>query len=179
MNDESQFNPYEAPQSALTERRQESYGDYFSGDGSTLADRGTRLGAALLDGLIIVAAIVPGGIIMAVMGGIQNNSSIGFGIGTIVMGVGVLLLSIYQWWLISSTGQSLGKKWTHIRIVRQTGEPVGFLHGVVLRAWVVGLLGNIPYLGGIIGLVDVLMIFGNERLCLHDHIANTKVVVAR
>jgi len=53
-----------------------------------------------------------------------------------------------------------------------------FVHGVLLRQWVMGLLNAIPFIGNIIALVDPLMIFGDERRCLHDHIAGTKVIVA-
>jgi uncharacterized RDD family membrane protein YckC len=94
------------------------------------------------------------------------------------MGLMVLSFMIYQWYLIATTGQSLAKRWLGIKIVRLDGSPVGFVNGVILRSWVVGALSNIPILGTIIGLVNPLMIFGEERRCLHDHIAGTRVVVA-
>nr|WP_255216402.1 RDD family protein [Pseudenhygromyxa sp. WMMC2535] len=134
-----------------------------------LAERGTRLGAALLDGLLMVGAMLPGVALVAV----DETAMI------VVMMLGILGLQIYQWYLITNTGQSLGKKWMGIRITMLDGSPVDFVHGVLLRSWVMGLLGQIPFAGGIIGLVDVLMIFGDERRCLHDHIASTKVVIAQ
>jgi uncharacterized RDD family membrane protein YckC len=84
------------------------------------------------------------------------------------------------------SGQSIGKKLTRIRIVRiGSREPVGFLYGVFLREWVLGLiqapsaccicLAPIPM---IVSLVDACWIFGEERRCLHDLIAKTHVVIS-
>jgi hypothetical protein len=36
----------------------------------------------------------------------------------------------------------------------------------------------IPFLGNFIALVDALAIFTSERRCLHDLVANTKVIEA-
>ena len=63
-----------------------------------------------------------------------------------------------------------------MKIVKTDGSDVNFVSGVILRSWVTGALSNIPFIGGIIGLVDALMIFGEEHRCLHDHIAGTKVI---
>ena len=42
-----------------------------------------------------------------------------------------------------------------------------------MRYFVNSLLGNvIPFYT----VLDVLLIFGNERRCIHDHLAGTKVV---
>ena len=41
-----------------------------------------------------------------------------------------------------------------------------------MRYIVNSLLGNIPFYT----VLDVLLIFGNERRCIHDHLAGTKVV---
>ena len=38
--------------------------------------------------------------------------------------------------------------------------------------------GFLAAAGGLFGLVDILFIFGSERRCIHDLIAQTKVVVA-
>jgi hypothetical protein len=38
-------------------------------------------------------------------------------------------------------------------------------------------IAMIPYVGNVIALIDVLMIFRTSRKCLHDDIAGTKVIV--
>jgi uncharacterized RDD family membrane protein YckC len=90
--------------------------------------------------------------------------------------LGMLGLFIYQWVLISRTGQSLGKKWTGIRIELLAGGAVSFTTGVVLRNWVPKFIGIVPYLGMLFQLVDVLFIFRDDRRCIHDLIAGTRVV---
>ena len=87
----------------------------------------------------------------------------------------VLLCSILQWNLIATRGQSLGKMICCIRIIRSSGRLPGFLNGVILRNWVTILLASfIPFFG----LVDILFIFSNSQRCLHDYIADTRVVTA-
>ena len=101
-----------------------------------------------------------------------------------VIGVAALMVLMvlafmgYQWYLIATTGQTLAKRWLGIKIVRVDGTPLGFVNGVILRSWVLGLLGNIPIVGPLVSLVNPLMIFGEERRCLHDQIAGTRVIVA-
>jgi uncharacterized RDD family membrane protein YckC len=103
-----------------------------------------------------------------------------------------LALSIYQWYLTATTGQTLGKRWSHVRIVRVDGSPVGFVDGVVLREWVMSIilavaglvLSWMPVFGPgaslAVSLVDYVPIFALDRRCLHDHLAGTKVIaVAR
>ena len=90
--------------------------------------------------------------------------------------IGVLALGIFQAYLVATTGKSLGKGWLNIPIVKVDGSPVGFVHGVLLRSWLVAIINNIPGIGGIFGLINILMIFGEERRCLHDYIASSKVV---
>lgn len=166
------YNPYAPP---VAGAEQPMYG--MDMDIHVLAGRGTRLGASLLDGLLLVASLIPGALIGAgAMGALGEDE------GSVVM-VGLMVLcglglAIYQMYLISTTGQSLAKKWLGIRIVKLDGSLPGFVHGVLLRQWVMGLLNAIPFIGNIIALVDPLMIFGDERRCLHDHIAGTKVIVA-
>jgi uncharacterized RDD family membrane protein YckC len=67
--------------------------------------------------------------------------------------------------------------WLGLRVVRSDGSPVGFVAGVAIREWVVFGLGVIPGLGLIFRLADSLTILGDERRCLHDLVAGTKVVV--
>jgi uncharacterized RDD family membrane protein YckC len=165
--------------------------------GADPAGRGTRLTAATLDGLLISVPLLPFlaiGIYYAVrtqMGaaraGMDDNltqvSFIGTSEWTALLGgaaaigfLGAIGIAIYQWLLISRTGQSLGKKWTGIRIVKIDGSRVTFGTGVVLRNWVPKVMGAVPYLGMLFHLVDCLFIFREDSRCLHDHIAGTRVV---
>jgi len=165
--------------------------------GAEPAGRGTRLTAATLDGLLISVPLLP---LLAVglyygvrtqlevvrVGIGENPSEVpSFGspeltillAGAAVIGfVGVLGIAIYQWTLIARTGQSLGKKWTGIRIERIDGSRITFGTGVVLRNWVPKVMGAFPYLGMLFHLVDCLFIFRQDRRCLHDLIAGTCVV---
>lgn len=178
----SNFNPYAPPTADVDQGLQLQQGAYV------LAERGTRLGAVLIDGLLAVAAALPAGIILAFMVFSATNGGVNIGNAEMlsygVIGVaGLMILMVlafmgYQWYLIATTGQTLAKRWLGIQIVRVDGTPLGFVNGVILRSWVVGLLGNIPLVGPLVALVNPLMIFGEERRCLHDQIAGTRVIVA-
>jgi uncharacterized RDD family membrane protein YckC len=141
---------------------------YSGGDHRhTPADRMSRLGAQMLDGLVFLAAVVPAGI--AVGSGNGSNDLGPLGIGLIVVTViASLALLVINFRLISREGQTLGKKWSGIRIVRTDGSRASFGRIFGLRMIVNGLIGSIPILGPIYSLADSLAIFGEARLCLHD-----------
>jgi uncharacterized RDD family membrane protein YckC len=106
----------------------------------------------------------------------QEETVAVLGVTTLLCLLAILAIAIYQWVLISRTGQSLGKKWTGIRITLLDGSPVSFSTGVALRNWVPKLMGSVPVLGALFQLVDCLYIFRDDRRCIHDHIAGTRVV---
>jgi uncharacterized RDD family membrane protein YckC len=163
------FNPY-APPSAAAQGP-----GWAQGFGLTqeLASLGSRFVAKLLDGLLYFGVVLVIGLPSTAFGFDE------FGAGLVALTwIG---LAIYQWVLIATTGQTLGKKWMGIRIVKLDGSPVDFVSGVLLRIWALyGLtcVGSLIMIGGLLPLVDALMIFGDERRCLHDHLASTKVIVA-
>ena len=183
-------NPY-APPSADIDLVQPKALD----EGAQLAGRGTRFGAALLDGLvnsipIVVASII--GMAISFGNGVKSGA---FGnaenpappdvvfrqftpllLALAVGMLGVLAIGIFQCYRIATTGQSLAKKWLSIRIVNLDGSPVNFGSGVGMRAILPWFIGAIPYVGGIFYLVDVLMIFRDDHRCLHDLMADTMVV---
>jgi uncharacterized RDD family membrane protein YckC len=53
-----------------------------------------------------------------------------------------------------------------------TAQNGGFVPHVALRAWLVTLIGIIP----LFGLVDILFIFREDKRCIHDLIAGTRVI---
>jgi uncharacterized RDD family membrane protein YckC len=169
------YNPY-APPAAPGPRFPEPEEDRGY---QPLATRGSRLGARLLDGLLDLGVAIPGAIMM--FSAMAERPDAGPDVEAMypaigVMMVGLLPLSIYQWYLLSTRGHTLGKKWLGIRVVRNDGTPVDFVRGVILRNWVLQAIAQIPYIGSFIGLVDTLMIFGGDQRCLHDKIADTKVI---
>jgi len=79
--------------------------------------------------------------------------------------------------MLSMRGQSIGKWLTGIQIVMfQSGVPAGFVRAVLLRSFVMSVLGSISYVGVGIQLFDILCIFRADHRCLHDLIADTMVV---
>jgi len=84
-------------------------------------------------------------------------------------------LLVAQAALLARRGQTVGKAWLGIRIVRKaTGENGGFATNVLLR----GLLNGLLALNPLYFLVDSLLLLRAERRCLHDYIADTLVVEA-
>jgi len=167
------FNPYAPPQADVAR------GPGLAPDEYELAGRGLRLLGAILDSL--PAAIYVAALIYYVLSALEyrfvRESMEEVLLGLALGGLLLLAFQIFQWYLVAATGQSLAKRWLGMQIVRLDGTPPGFLHGVVLRSWILLAIAYIPYLGQLVALVDALMILGEERRCLHDHIAGTRVIV--
>ena len=139
---------------------------------SELADRSTRLGACVLDFLIFLACLIPGLMVIS-----ASDSDGGKGFGGALLAMGWLGLLVIQTVYLMKYGQSLGKRVLKIRIVRMSDDSVpGFVKVVLLRLWVPGLVCGIPYAGQIFWLLDGLFIFRDDKRCLHDLIAETKVI---
>jgi uncharacterized RDD family membrane protein YckC len=89
--------------------------------------------------------------------------------------IGVIGLVVYQVYLLSTQGQTIGKKVMGIKIVKDdNGQNGGFVTNVLLRTILNGIICAIPFYF----LVDVLFIFREDQRCIHDLIAGTKVVEA-
>lgn len=164
-------NPYAAPVSVLPTVVQ---------DGAVLATLGQRLGAATLDGIMSLVFAAP--LIFGIFSTIEAVDRDGggpdfpplsmalFAIG----GLGLLGLMIYNLVRLTTHGQTLGKKWVNIRIVAiEDHSNPGFVKAVLLRGIVNMLISLVvPFYG----LVDVCFIFADDRRCLHDKIAGTRVI---
>lgn len=164
-------NPYRTPEATIAEV-----------SGSDLAERGTRLGAAIIDVLILMAVILPimyvGGYFSLAMTAAANGQEVGFGTTLMWAAIGFVLFALLQYVPLNANGQTWGKKFLRIKIVDLNGAkpPIGRLLG--LRYLPLHVVSNIPFLGPLLGIVNVLMIFRDDRRCGHDLIAGTKVVKA-
>ena len=151
---------------------------YSTGLQAPLADRGSRFVAQLLNGLVMIPGAILGGFGLATTEN-ETGTMTGAGIACLILGIvyGLVLLVI-NLRLLASQGQSLGKKWAKVRIVRMDGSPASLGRLIGLRYIINSLIGAIPFIGGFYGLVNILFIFREDRRCIHDLIADTKVVVA-
>jgi uncharacterized RDD family membrane protein YckC len=158
-------------------------------DALPLASRSARLAATLVDGLLLGACVVPYLVVIAILVDWRNTAASLRGLvvapwGPLLSLLAVVLplsLVVYQWYLIATSGQTLGKRWLGVRIVRLDGSAVGFVRGVMIRNWVVRMLtlaaAFVPYVGGTLWLLDVMLIFREDHRCLHDQLAGTNVVL--
>ncbi len=169
----SNANPYAAPGAAVRDMRDEA--------DVVLATRLARLGAALIDSAIVMLPLmmiaVPAyqGYVARANGMPAPGAALG-STAMMLLGLGFLAFSVLQLVLLYRHGQTVGKKIVGIRIVRPDGGRASFPRLFFLRYGVPSLIGWIPLVGPIFALVNVLFIFGEERRCLHDRIADTIVV---
>lgn len=173
MNYGDDQNPYAPPTPNADYNFKSSYG---GDEVQLLAEPGDRFLARLVDGLFVLALMIPWIIFLSAMDWLSLGEFKKSSFAALKLVPAELPIAIYQWMLVARTGQTIGKKMMRIRIVRTDGGPVGFGDGVALRDWVMRAVGFIPCVGGLISLVGILMIFGQERRCLHDRIAGTKVI---
>ena len=98
-------------------------------------------------------------------------------IGFAVLGLATFALQLVQIYLVSTRGQTLGKRFLGIRIVRASdGSNPGFARAWLLRALVPGIIGMLPMIGSVFTFVNYGFIFRADRRCLHDLLADTRVV---
>lgn len=167
-------NPYAAPASAIDDAPPWDAHDLEHRKSS----RGKRLGAVLLDGLINGIWIAPLGLGLLRADRVKKGAMPGsLTTGLMLLGLGLMVvLIVINCVMVHLHGQTLGKRALDIAIVRTNGERVSLRRYIFLRVLPVGVVGAIPYAGWLMALGDPLMIFGQQRRCLHDLIADTIVV---
>lgn len=164
------INPY-APPSVDVSRVAEG------GTRAPLASLGQRFGAAMLDGLVATVCVTPIIFGMALSGTENANPSTTAVILYSLGGLALLSMVIYNLVRLTQHGQTIGKKWVNIRIASfEDQSNPGFVKAVLLRGFVNGIIASIPVLGPIYSLVDICMIFREDRRCIHDLLAGTQVV---
>jgi uncharacterized RDD family membrane protein YckC len=139
-----------------------------------LAGRGERLLAKIVDRLLYIACFLPF-FVAALM---HEGPGLGAvaGMAAFLGFAAMLGLFVYNLALLGQSGQTLGKRWLGIRIVRNDGSAadLGRLFGLRMALpWLIAV-----FVGPLFTLPDVLCIFGREQRCLHDLMADTIVIVA-
>jgi uncharacterized RDD family membrane protein YckC len=147
------------------------------------AERQKRFIAFLVDTavclvpMIVAVPFVIGGAAMQGDGGDANPIAMMMMFGPMILALlFILVVSIYQFYLLATTGQTIGKRMQQIRIVCVDGTRADWVKTIILRSFVTNFASQ--FTGGLLGLVDPFFIFREDHRCVHDHIAGTVVVDA-
>jgi uncharacterized RDD family membrane protein YckC len=158
---------------AMRLRRRQGDMDYV------LASHGARLGAYLLDSVVLNAPAYVLWILAAAWAD-RSSTQVMSQVAALSGLAWWVCLAVIQWIRIANSGQTIAKKWLGIQIVRTDGSPVDFVHGVILRNWITGVIVYFCCMFYLIGMlfhfVDSVMIFAEDRRTLHDHFASTRVI---
>ncbi|MEG3765466.1 RDD family protein [Alteromonas sp. 14N.309.X.WAT.G.H12] len=136
-----------------------------------LASRGERFAAAIIDTVVSILATIPFIFIV----GAEEFAEPGLGLIALSFAYGLTSLLVVNGYLLFHYGQTVGKRFLNIRIEDMSGRQAS-LGTIIMKRYIpVSLAMYIPVIGGIVSLVDVCFIFRQDRRCVHDHIANTRV----
>jgi len=159
-------NPYGSPEAVVADFAE-----------SSLAGRGERLGAAIIDTIILLVIMLPlmffGGYWQVAM---SAGGEVPFLTTVLWALVGLAVFVAVQWVPLNANGQTWGKRMLGIRIVDMDGDKPPIVQLICLRYLPIQLASNIPVIGIVVALVNVLLIFRADRRCGHDLIAGTQVV---
>jgi len=170
---QDQANPYAPPKAVVGE---------VVDDAALLASRGSRLGAAVLDGVIGLLLFSP--VIVAVGFDLSAYASTDALTAAMLGSAGIVTLLLSLAWiavtimLVQKNGQTIAKKMLGIKVVRSDGSKASLGRIFWLRNVVNALPAMIPVIGKLYQLIDPLFIFGAKQQCVHDKIADTIVVRA-
>ncbi|MGE9657083.1 RDD family protein [Snodgrassella alvi] len=97
--------------------------------------------------------------------------------------VASIIYTIWQIYWMTKYGQSIGKRLLKIRVIRTNGDNAGFIHNILLREVVYGVIASIVSImtlgfGSLIFLFIPCMVFATSwhRRTLQDFLAGTIVV---
>ena len=177
MNDPNAGNnPFQPPKASVSE---------VPVAGQELAGRWDRLGAALIDSLavplVMYLPVILAGAPSLILAIVRHQPPV---FTAALMGAFAVSSLLFIAWIVvtilfvSRYGQTIGKRLVGVKVVRTNGERAGIGRIFWLRNVVNTLPSFVPLVGGIYTLVDLLFIFSESRRCLHDRIADTKVVRA-
>lgn len=168
------FNPYAPPQSNILPAGNPD-------EVQQLASPWRRLGASILDSLILMLVFLP---LMWFSGYFtrlveQAHKARSYTMEQLLwaaLGFGIMIAIN---WNHLGRGQTIGKGIMELRIVRKNGTPAERSHIILKRILPLQLIAQLPILGGIFAFVDALCIFRSRHNTIHDDIAETKVIDLR
>lgn len=170
------INPYAPPQADILPPVDPSKNE-------RLATPWRRLGASILDTLILLAINLPlmwfTGYFSRAIEMASQGKSTAIGAEQVAWAVAGLVIFVMVNWNHLALGETIGKRALGLRIVRKNGEAVDRNHIILRRMVPLQIVALIPYVGTLLVFIDSLLIFRAARNTIHDDIAGTKVVDLR
>ena len=143
-----------------------------------LAGRFWRLVAALIDGLLVTALMLPFYGYQHYWQYFESLTSPPPRVQAIGDVVWFAVFVAINFRLLERRGQTIGKWFIGVAIVGMDGTRKGAVQLLVYRFVPALLFPLVPFVGPPFTVVDTLAIFGRARRCLHDRIAGTQVIDA-
>lgn len=146
-----------------------------NGEQKELAGMGSRLGARIIDWILVVVASVI--VLIVLFGGLGRTERGFFAALFLSLLVIAAIVLLYEWTMIAVLGQTLGKKWTGVKVIRADNGAVPGWGKSFVRWLIPGLVNIIPVVGNIAFLLVYLSpVFSKTRQGWHDMAAATVVV---
>jgi len=142
-----------------------------------LATRGARLGAQLLDFVIILPFCLPIVYFLGLFNYIEDQQPLPLFLALLAAAIGIATFLILNWKPLNQNAQTIGKKVLGLRIVKLDGSKPTIKELIFKRYLIYWAFPYIPVIGGLLNLINLLFIFRKDRRCIHDFFADTKVMI--
>jgi len=176
INKEAYPERFELAKSELENRLKDKQNDPH-GDINNLATLSDRFAAMLVDFVVSgLPIIVLYWLIFGLNGLVEfeKENRLIHSLILMIFSQGIYLLINGE--LLHKYGQTVGKRFLEIKIVDADNNLPEFKRSYGLRYLVPIIINSVPFIGFVFTLLDSLFIFNKDRRCIHDHIADTRVV---
>lgn len=159
---------------------------YEAGASADLAGAGSRLGARIIDAVIVMIVAIPAFVIVAIttVDDLSNDNTVDTTSGAFLATILLVTVAamIYEVSMTALRGQTLGKMAVRFRVVDAEASSLPGWGPAFLR-WlvpgIIGLIGSwIPFVGLLVFVIYASLLWDQRRQGWHDKAAKTLVVKA-
>ena len=140
------------------------------------ASRLQRFIAAMIDGFLGMMVSMPLFNHYGIWDLMKTGGEVSTDITIKVTAYGLLMFFVLHGLLLHRYGQTVGKRLMGLAIVTLHGQRPSFAHLILNRYLPQWVAGFVPVVGPLLSVVDVLFVFREDKRCVHDLIAGTKVI---
>jgi uncharacterized RDD family membrane protein YckC len=149
-----------------------------------LATRKRRLGASLLDAVLLAMIVVPlefmsgfwVALHRAVLSARITHVPYPYEFRLTALAYGLATFVVLQSYPLMASGQTWGKRMLRIKIVDMHGNKPSLFWLLGVREIAKWVVSSVPFVGSPAVIGDMLLIFRSDRRCGHDWMAGTRVV---